>query len=125
LNRAPTKAIKRIPTPSSNYSADNPQDGCWWHALDAGGRCLFETKSPFFGRPTPETVGSVNLGGKRCIRCRPSRDEVQLWVPADGSGGVVKIRKGKVAATDWETAGQQGDIHVLGSTALLAGIIET
>jgi len=118
------KTITRIPTAPTQYTPDNPQDGCWWHALDAGGKSLFEKQSPRFGKPTKETLTSNKLKGKRCIRCRSSRSEVEAWLPKDGGGAFLKVNKAQIKADEWEVAGQQNDIHVLGSAAISAGTQE-
>lgn len=99
----------------TDFTFENPEGDCFWHALSKAGLDLFNAKSKDFGKPTKETAGTT-LSGEKCIRCRPDREGVSPWVSKDG--GLLAIPKDLLLKSDWLVAGGAGDAHVLAVAAL-------
>lgn len=108
---------------NQQFTADNPEQGLWWHALDGAGREAFEQAPDSFGRATTETLASPNLKGVLCIRCRPARDQVAAWLPSDNSGAILAVDPTQLQPDDVFIWPATGDIHVRAAAAVAAGTI--
>lgn len=108
---------------NQQFTADAPEQGMLWHALDATGRQVFKHDPEAFGKPTTETLMSPQLKGVPCIRCRPARDQVAAWLPRDGSGGMLAVDRSQLEDDDMFVWSRTGDIHVRASAAVAAGSI--
>ncbi|MBO6741232.1 MAG: hypothetical protein JJ916_15365, partial [Phycisphaerales bacterium] len=106
---------------ASKYTWDHPEDGKWWHKLDHDGAKKFHEPQEFGKESLSETTGT-DFHSKKCIRVRPSREEIEVYPPKDGK--ILSIDPGSLTeGTDWINAGKAGDRFVLGSVAQEHGLI--
>jgi hypothetical protein len=102
------------------YWWDNPQNGLWWHTLDAEGFQLFSNQGHTFGKTTLESTGSA-FANQRLIRFVPSRQALQPWIHL--SAGILVVNPNDLNPSQWAELGTAGDRHVLASAVLEVGHI--
>ena len=104
------------------FSFEEPEGGCFWHAMNADGLAAWENHQAVFGLVhLPPLASNAALFNAPYVRCRPSRAAVAPWVSPGGA--VLAIPACDLDADDWVVPPEQQDAFVRGQAARTVGTI--